>query len=99
MATYRVTPLPDGVDQRSNWQVKKNGETVSRHTKKSAAKRVMDSKASPGDLKVVHGTNGEVLRSNRDRRGGGGGGSGSGSSGNGVSIPGAGGNLDSLPSF
>lgn len=37
MATYRVTPLPDGTSQRYGWQVKKNGRRVSKHTKKSAA--------------------------------------------------------------
>jgi len=61
MATYRVTPLPDGVNQRYGWQVKKNGRRVSKHTKKSAAKRTARSKAGMGDNVVIHRTDGTVI--------------------------------------
>jgi hypothetical protein len=61
MATYRVLPLPDGVSQRYGWQVQKNGRRISKHTKKSAAKRTARSKKSRGDSLIVHGKNGQVL--------------------------------------
>lgn len=61
MATYRVTPLPDGVDQRYGWQVQKNGSRVSKHTKKSAAKRAARNKAGPNDSVVIHRTDGTVM--------------------------------------
>lgn len=62
MATIRVQPLPDGVDQKMSWQVKKSGERVSSHLKKSAAKRKAYEVGSSGDDLFVHGTGGEVLR-------------------------------------
>ena len=62
MATYRVLPLPDGVSQRYGWQVKKNGRRVSKHTKKSAAKRKARQMAKSNDSIVIHGMNGQVLR-------------------------------------
>jgi hypothetical protein len=61
MATYRVTPLPDGVSQRYGWQVKKSGRRVSKHTKKSAAKRTARQKAGPNDSVVVHRMDGTVM--------------------------------------
>lgn len=61
MATYRVTPLPDGVDQRYGWQVKKNGRRISKHTKKSAAKRKANRKAGSGDSVVTHRMDGTVM--------------------------------------
>ncbi|MGK7297340.1 MAG: DUF2188 domain-containing protein [Candidatus Wenzhouxiangella sp. M2_3B_020] len=61
MATYRVVPLPDGVSQRYGWQVKKNGRRVSKHTKKSAAKRSARSKASSRDSVVMHRKDGTVM--------------------------------------
>jgi hypothetical protein len=61
MATYRVTPLPDGVDQRGSWQVKKNGRRVSTHLKKSAAKREARRKAGPSDSVVLHRTDGTQM--------------------------------------
>jgi len=60
MATYRVLPLPDGVDQRYGWQVQKNGRRISKHTKKSAAKRKARQKAGMGDSVVLHRTDGTV---------------------------------------
>lgn len=61
MATYRVTPLPDDIDQRYGWQVKKNGRRISTHTKKSAAKRKAKRKAGSNDSVVLHRSNGTVM--------------------------------------
>jgi len=61
MATYRVTPLPDGVDQRYGWQVQKNGRRISKHTKKSAAKRKARQKAGANDSVVLHRMNGTAM--------------------------------------
>lgn len=61
MATYRVTPLPDTVDQRGSWQVKKNGRRVSKHVKKSAAKRKARELAGPNDSVVLHRTDGTQM--------------------------------------
>jgi hypothetical protein len=61
MATYRVTPLPDGVSQRYGWQVQKNGSRISQHTKKSAAKRKARQEKGPNDSVVIHGKGGRVL--------------------------------------
>jgi len=61
MATYRVTPLPDTVDQRYGWQVKKNGRRISKHTKKSAAKRKAKAKGGRDDNIVIHRTDGTVM--------------------------------------
>lgn len=65
--TVRVQPLPDGVDMRSNWQVKVSGARVSSHLKKSAAKRRAKREADTGDRLVIHGTNGQVLDDRRVR--------------------------------
>lgn len=62
MTVYRVLPLPDGVSQRYGWQVKKGGKRVSKHTKKSAAKRAANQKASKGDTVEIHGVNGRTQR-------------------------------------
>lgn len=61
MATYRVTPLPDGVDQAYGWQVKKDGRRVSRHYKKSAAKRAAKRQAGDRDSVVLHRMDGTVM--------------------------------------
>jgi hypothetical protein len=61
MATYRVTPLSDGVNQRGSWQVQKNGRRVSTHIKKSAAKRKARREAGAMDSVVVHRTDGTVM--------------------------------------
>lgn len=61
MATYRVLPLPDGVDNRRSWQVKKNGRRISKHEKKSAAKRKARRKAGRNDSVILHRTNGTVM--------------------------------------
>jgi hypothetical protein len=61
MGTYRVTPLPDGVDQRYGWQVKKNGRRISQHYKKSGAKRRAEQEAGPNDSVVLHRTDGTVM--------------------------------------
>lgn len=61
MATYRVTPLPDDIDQRYGWQVKKNGQRVSTHYKKSGAKRAAKREAGADDSVVVHRTDGTVM--------------------------------------
>lgn len=61
MATYRVTPLPDGTDQRYGWQVQKNGRRVSNHYKKSGAKRKAESLAGPDDSVVLHRLDGTVM--------------------------------------
>lgn len=61
MAIVQVTPLPDGVDQRSNWQVVKDGRRVSTHTKKSAAKRKARRIAGATDEVVISGTGGRFL--------------------------------------
>jgi len=61
MATYRVTPLPDGTDQRYGWQVQKNGSRVSKHHKKSGAKRKANREADMEDSIVVHRLDGTVM--------------------------------------
>lgn len=61
MGTYRVLPLPDGVSQRYGWQVKKDGRRISKHTKKSAARRKARQKAGQMDSVVVHRTDGTVM--------------------------------------
>lgn len=61
MATYRVTPLPDTVDQRGSWQVLKNGSRISTHVKKSAAKRTAQRKAGPDDEVLLHRTDGTQI--------------------------------------
>jgi hypothetical protein len=61
MATYRVTPLPDSVDQRYGWQVKRDGARVSTHYKKSGAKRKAKQLAGPNDSVVLHRTDGTVM--------------------------------------
>lgn len=61
MATYRVTPLPDGTSQAYGWQVQKNGRRVSKHHKKSGAKRKANSLAGANDSVVVHRANGTVM--------------------------------------
>jgi hypothetical protein len=61
MATYRVTPLPDGVAQRYGWQVQKNGSRISKHTKKSAAKRRARNEAGSSDNVVIHRKNGTQM--------------------------------------
>jgi len=61
MATYRVIPLSDGESQRYGWQVKKNGNQVSKHTKKSAAKRKARQVKKMNDSLIIHGLNGQVL--------------------------------------
>jgi hypothetical protein len=61
MATYRVTPLPDSVDQRYGWQVKKNGRRISTHYKKSGAVRKAKKKANRGDSVIKHRTDGTVM--------------------------------------
>jgi hypothetical protein len=61
MATYRVTPLPDGTSQAYGWQVQKNGRRVSKHYKKSAAKRKAREMANGPDSVVVHRTDGTVM--------------------------------------
>ena len=60
MATLRVLPIKDGVNQRSSWAVEKSGARVSTHVKKSAAKRTARQKASEGDTLVVHRTDGTI---------------------------------------
>ena len=61
MSTYRIKP--DG----SGWIVSKNGRTISNHRKKSRAKQNAKRKASPGDMVVEHGQNGQIL-DNRTKR-------------------------------
>lgn len=61
--TVRVLPLPDGVDMRGNWQVQVSGRRVSKHLKKSAAKRRAKREASSGDQLVIEGTNGQIIDS------------------------------------
>lgn len=61
MAIIQVTPLPDGIDQRSNWQVLKNGRQVSTHTKKSAAKRKARSLAGSTDQVRISRTDGTFI--------------------------------------
>lgn len=63
MATIRVLPLPDSVDQRSSWQVQKSGRRVSTHTKKSAAVSRARREARSGDAIIIHKTNGQIQRS------------------------------------
>lgn len=63
MATYRVTPLPDGTSQNYGWQVKKGNRRLSKHYKKSGAKRKAKKKAGQNDSIVLHRTDGTVQRS------------------------------------
>lgn len=60
MATYRVTPLPDGTTQRYGWQVQKNGTRISKHELKRAARREAEREADPTDSVVVHRKDGTV---------------------------------------
>jgi len=61
MATYRVLPLPDGVSQRYGWQVQKSGRRISKHTKKSAAKRKARQEAGMNDNVILHRMDGSVM--------------------------------------
>lgn len=61
MATYRVTPLPDGESQSYGWQVQKNGRRVSKHYKKTGAKRKAQREAGRNDSVVVHRKDGTVM--------------------------------------
>jgi hypothetical protein len=61
MATYRVTPLPDSVDQNYGWQVKKGNRRISTHYKKSGAKRKAKREAGRNDSIVVHRKDGTVM--------------------------------------
>lgn len=63
MASYSVRPLPDGIDQRSSWQVTGPGGRISTHTKKSAAKTRARQAASDGDQLKIHGTDGVLQKS------------------------------------
>ena len=63
MATYSVTPLPDGVDMRSNWQVKKSGSRMSAHTSKQGAENAARRDATEGDRIKLYGTNGQITNS------------------------------------
>ena len=63
MATYSVTPLPDGVDMRSNWQVKKSGSRIDTHTSKRAAENKARREAKQGDRIKLYGTNGQITDS------------------------------------
>jgi hypothetical protein len=63
MATYRVLPLSDGVSQRYGWQVQKDGRRVSKHHKKSGAKRKARSLAGASDSVVMHRIDGTVMSS------------------------------------
>lgn len=58
--TVTVAPLPDGTNMRGNWQVKVSGGRVSRHTKKSAAKRNAKKEANSGDTLKIKRLNGET---------------------------------------
>lgn len=60
MATIRVKPLADGVDQRSSWSVTKNASTKSTHVKKTAASTRARTIASEGDTLIVHRTDGTI---------------------------------------
>lgn len=55
---YHVRPLPDGVAQRSNWQVQQSGERVSTHTSKRAAENAARRTAAQGDRIVLHRVDG-----------------------------------------
>lgn len=68
MAEYRVTPLPDEVDQAYGWQVKKVGVgRKSTHFKQSTAIDKMYEAADSGDTLYIHRTNG-TLREKRVKR-------------------------------
>jgi len=60
MATYSVLPLPDSTSMRGSWQVKKGNRRVSKHRKKSAAKRRAKREASMGDTIRIHRSNGTI---------------------------------------
>lgn len=68
--TLRVLPLSDDVDQRSNWQVKKDGVgRKSHHTHKSAAIRKAKQLARDGETYIIYNTRGHVIDSRtRTRR-------------------------------
>lgn len=69
-ATIRVQPLPDGVNQRSSWQVTVGRKRESTHTKKAAAKRAARSVATKGDVIVIKRTDGTVQDRYRYQGGG-----------------------------
>jgi len=58
MASVKVMPLPDGTSLRGSWQVKKSGRRVSKHRKKSAAKRRAKREAMSGDKLFIYRKNG-----------------------------------------
>jgi len=59
---YHIKPLPDGVDQRSSWQVTRDGTRVSTHTRKTAAESEARRRASNGDRIRYHRTDGTIQR-------------------------------------
>lgn len=59
---YHIKPLPDGVDQRSSWQVTKDGQRVSTHTRKDAAEAEARRRANDGDQIRYHRTDGTIQR-------------------------------------
>ena len=67
MATVKVKPLPDGTSMRGNWQVVKSGARVSKHTKKSAAKRRAYREASEGDKMIIIRLDGTIQDQRRVR--------------------------------
>lgn len=74
--TIRVKPLPDGVDQRSSWQVTVDGARKDTNTAKAAAKRKAREVAREGDVIVLYRTDGTIqerstYRGSRGSRSGG----------------------------
>jgi len=60
MAKVSVKPLPDGTSMRGSWQVQVSGRRVSKHRKKTAAKRRAQREANSGDTLVITRTDGTI---------------------------------------
>jgi len=60
MASVKVKPLPDGTSLRGSWQVTVSGSRVSKHRKKSAAKRRAKREASSGDTLTITRLDGTI---------------------------------------
>lgn len=64
MTQYNVLPKGNG---KKGWKVEANGRTTSRHRKKGAAKAAARSRASPGDVLIIHNRQGRIMDRIRTR--------------------------------
>jgi len=64
--TKRYTVAPNA-GASHNWEVQSNGRVVSKHRKKSAAKRKARKLADSGDRLVIQGQDGAIITNNEVR--------------------------------